>query len=255
MINCTGCGWDKNCVSSLEKVSMKIKKSKNSIIYALVVGAIATGVGIGLIFWYLSRTNATIVSYFFCGMILFCGLVAFVGAGLKGLKVARQKAILKLGKSTVAKYLSHDCKIYNKNGSLYFIEFEYVDENGNTVRKKSGNDFSWKDILTLKCASTFQIAYYKNHCVLTSDLDVLAEKFAADMLKLQEIYLNAYDGVDQMIERDKQVGHNRPRDKVNKHKKKKDEPENPQDIPQAKDDEEIDKREAGSGEFKNKKIK
>lgn len=193
---------------------MKIKKVLNSIIYALVLGVVVVGIGIGLIFWYLSRENATIVSFFFSGLVIAGGVVALIGASVNSIKFLCQQNILKNGTKATAKYIKHDCNIYNKNGSLYYIEYEYED-GGEIVCKKSGNNFVWKEILALKCASNFEIMYLKGHCVLTTNLVELQSQFSAEMNALQDVYSNAYDGVDKMIKRDKDVSHKRRRDIIN----------------------------------------
>ncbi|MEG1609344.1 MAG: hypothetical protein RR348_05700 [Clostridia bacterium] len=198
---------------------MKIKKVLNSIVYALVIGFVVSTIGIGLVFWYMSRDNATVVSYFFSGLVIAGGLVGLVGGSVNSIKLLIQQNVLKKGTKTTAKYIKHDCNIYNKNGSLYYIEYEYED-GGNVVHKKSGNEYVWKEILALKCAGTFEIAHYKGRCVLMTSLAELQIQYATQMNELQEIYSNAYDGVDEMIKRDKNISHKRRRDIIDEKTKK-----------------------------------
>lgn len=194
---------------------MKQKDFKRKIIMAAIVGVIAIGVGIGLIFWYKSKSNSTIVSFVFSGLILTCGVGCVVASLINLIQFLMLKEVLEKGQVAQARYIRHDCNVYNKNGSLYFIEYEFEND-GQKITKKSGNEFSWNEILALKCAKEFQIKYYKNRCAMAANLAALQNKYMKEMIALQDVYNKAYNGVDDMIKRDEEIAHKRI-----KHKSKK----------------------------------
>lgn len=174
---------------------MKIKNPIKSTIYPLVVGIVAVLAGIGLIFFYRSQSNATVASFVLSGAVLAVGVVCLIGAVVRAFQVAGQKKILEQGTSAKANFVSYDTKVTSGKSSIYFIEYEYIDKDGNTVRTKSPNEFTWQEVLAIKCAGQFDIKYLGNKQVLTANLEYLMLSYSKQMATLQAKYDQAFDKV------------------------------------------------------------
>ncbi len=181
---------------------MKIKNPIKSTIYPLVVGIVAILAGVGLVFYYRSKTDTMVVSYILCGAIFAVGLMCLVGSIVRAIQVKEQKKILEEGISTTANFVSYDTKVTSGKASIYYIEYEYIDNEGNTVYAKSPNEFTWQEVLALKCAGQFDIKYLAHKQVLTANLEYLMLSYSKQMAILQAKYDQAFDKVMNI----KQIG-------------------------------------------------
>mgnify|MGYP000343356769 CR=1 FL=1 len=213
---------------------MKIKNPIKSTIYPLVVGIVAILTGIGLMFYYRSKTDTMVVSYILCGAIFAVGVVCLVGSVVRAFQVKDQKKILEQGISTTANFVSYDTKVTSGKASIYFIEYNYIDKEGNTVHAKSPNEFTWQEVLALKCAGQFDIKYLAGKQVLTANLEYLMLSYSRQMATLQAKYDQAFDKVMNIKQAGNENIATRPTNTYTKKQEKKAEQED--EKPPAKDE-------------------
>ncbi|MEG1394627.1 MAG: hypothetical protein RSD04_02625 [Clostridia bacterium] len=180
---------------------MKIKKPLSVILKPAVLSVLSIALGIGLVFYYRSRTNSTAASYFVCGLVLAVGAFSLVGVIANGVTCLWQKKIAEKGENKVAEFLSYDTKITTSKSAIYYINFSYERE-GEKVFAKSKNEFTWIEVLALKSVEKFAIREYKGHTILITDMQKLIAQESTKMQELQKKYDSAYHNVGELRKTD-----------------------------------------------------
>lgn len=189
---------------------MKKIKINQNIIYPLIVGLIAIGVAIGLFFYYRNKQTTAIINYGMCIILACVGVACIIATLIKLFEYYKQTKVFKSGTVMQLQYVSNECKVYNKRGSIYNITF--TKPNGESIVSK--NDFPWAEVLAIKCAQEISAKVYKNNAVILTDLVALNFQFAKEINELNAVYKQAYGNVEKIVAKDSRRSPQRQKSKI-----------------------------------------
>lgn len=214
---------------------MKKDLDKWSVLRPLLIGLIAVGVGVGLVFWFRSADNSSAASFVVAGLTIAAGAAMAASSIWFGYRLRFQNAALLRGVPIEAQYVSHDCKMSTSKSALYNVTFRYaLSQDGEQTDYRSPNCFQWDEVLAIRCAGKVNAKAYRGKLVLTDSLEVLKINYANEMARLEKVYEEAYRKVDDINRKDDPALSKRRKNAYEKKQAKRKIAE--EDKPSAKDD-------------------
>lgn len=181
---------------------MKFEKSYKVILRPVLVGLVAIILGIVLVVYYNSQENATTASYFISWAVVAVGIFMLLFALYVSIMQIVKNRVSKFGTQYIARYLSHETNSSAGKVNYYSITYTYHMD-GMDYTKTSKEEFTWKEILTLKTVKEFKIKVFNNKVILDEDLNDTYIKYQKQIAETESKYNNAYREVEDTLKKNK----------------------------------------------------